>query len=56
MAAIARRLSRKTYLTQEVIFGDNEPIQPTEYTFIGALPRRMEIRFADRVSQGDVQE
>jgi len=36
MAAIVRRLNRKTYITQEVIFGAGEPIQPSEYTSIGA--------------------
>ncbi len=37
IAAIVKRLSRNAYLTQEVIFGDNEAVQPSEYTFIGAL-------------------
>ena len=30
------RLSSKTYLTQEVIFGAGEPVEPSEYTPIGA--------------------
>ncbi|KAH8103292.1 glycoside hydrolase [Cristinia sonorae] len=32
---IVSRLSRKPYITQEVIFGDGEPILPSEYTGIG---------------------
>lgn len=36
LAGIVRRFSRKTYLTQEVIFGAGEAVQPSEYTFLGA--------------------
>ena len=56
LAAIVRRLSRKAYLTQEVIFGAGEAVQPSEYTSIGASRDWMAIRIADRAPQGDVQE
>ena len=36
LAAIVKRFSRKTYITQEVIFGAGEDVQPSEYTFLGA--------------------
>lgn len=36
LSAITGRLSHKTYLTQEVIFGAGESVQPSEYTSIGA--------------------
>lgn len=37
VAAIVKRLTRSdTYLTQEVIFGNGEAVQPNEYTSIGA--------------------
>lgn len=32
IANILGRLSRRPYITQEVIFGAGEPIQPSEYT------------------------
>jgi len=36
LAAIVKRLSHRTYITQEVIFGGGEPIQPSEYASFGA--------------------
>lgn len=35
LADITRRFAGKPYITQEVIYGEGEPIQPTEYTGIG---------------------
>ncbi|KAF8650166.1 hypothetical protein AX16_005400 [Volvariella volvacea WC 439] len=35
IASIISRLSRTTYITQEVTFGHGEPIQPSEYVGIG---------------------
>jgi hypothetical protein len=32
IANILSRLSSQPYITQEVIFGEGEPIQPSEYT------------------------
>lgn len=37
ISAIASRFSRKPYITQEVIWGYQEPIQPSEYVGIGTL-------------------
>lgn len=58
LSNIASRLTTRGYITQEVIFGDGEPILPSEYVSIGKYQAPWPVigYLLENVYIGDVQE
>ena len=53
---ITSRLTSSPYITQEVIYGAGEAVQPSEYVNIGESPRILWSINSQSIRSGDVQE